>query len=115
MVNEIKTFEERNEEILKQGKQKGFITYEELANALKGLELDADSLDDLYNAFNEHSIAVVSEEEAGAGEDSGTPLLLDDDALTKDLTINVGEGLTSMLDKLVSMLGNFEYFYNLDG
>ena len=33
----------------------------------------------------------------------------------KDLTINVGEGLTSMLDKLISMLGNFEYFYNLDG
>ena len=88
MVNEIKTFEERKEEILKQGKQKGFITYEELANALKGLELDADSLDDLYNAFNEHSIAVVSEDEAGTGEDSGTPLLLDDDALTKDLTIN---------------------------
>jgi hypothetical protein len=33
----------------------------------------------------------------------------------KELTLNVGEGLTSMLDKLVSMLGNFEYFYNLDG
>ena len=33
----------------------------------------------------------------------------------KDLTLNVGEGITSMLDKLVAMLGNFEYFYNLDG
>ena len=33
----------------------------------------------------------------------------------KDLTLNVGEGLTAMLDKLVSMLGNFEYFYNLEG
>ncbi len=33
----------------------------------------------------------------------------------KDLTLNVGEGVTSMLDKLVAMLGNFEYFYNLDG
>lgn len=32
-----------------------------------------------------------------------------------DLVLNVGEGLTSMLDKIVSMLGNFEYFYNLDG
>ena len=32
-----------------------------------------------------------------------------------DLILNVGEGLTSMLDKIVSMLGNFEYFYNLDG
>lgn len=32
-----------------------------------------------------------------------------------DLVLNVGEGLTSMLDKIVTMLGNFEYFYNLDG
>lgn len=31
------------------------------------------------------------------------------------LTLNVGEGITSMLDKLVSMLGNFEYFYDLQG
>ena len=33
----------------------------------------------------------------------------------QDLTLNVGDSLTSMLDKLVSMLGNFEYFYNLNG
>lgn len=32
-----------------------------------------------------------------------------------DLISNVGETLTSMLDKIVSMLGDFEYFYNLDG
>ena len=89
MVNEIKSFEERKEDLVKKGKENGFITYEELANALKGLELDADSLDDLYNTFNENSIAVVSEDEAGTSEDDGgSPLLLDDDVLTKDLTIN---------------------------
>ena len=88
MVNEIKSFEERKEELVKKGKENGFITYEELANALKGLELDADSLDDLYNTFNENSIAIVSEDEAGTDEEGGTPLLLDDDVLTKDLTIN---------------------------
>jgi hypothetical protein len=32
-----------------------------------------------------------------------------------ELVLNVGNGLTTMLDKIVSMLGNFEYFYNLDG
>jgi len=32
-----------------------------------------------------------------------------------DLISNVGESVTSMLDKIVSMLGGFEYFYNLDG
>jgi len=86
MIGEIKTFEERKKELVKIGKEKGYITYEELASALKGLDLDADSLDDLYNAFNENNIAVVSE--ADSTEDGGDKILLDDNALTKDLTIN---------------------------
>lgn len=32
-----------------------------------------------------------------------------------DLISNIGETVTSMLDKIVQMLGNFEYFYDLDG
>ena len=86
MVNEIKSFDERKEELLKLGKKNGFITYEQLANALKGLDLDADALDDLYNVFNENGITIVSEEESGGTD--GEPLLLDDNILTKDLTIN---------------------------
>ena len=61
MVNEIKTFEQRKKELVEEGKKKGYITYETIANALKGLDLDADSLDDLYTAFSENKIAVVSD------------------------------------------------------
>ena len=32
-----------------------------------------------------------------------------------ELIANVGESVTSMLDKIVDMLGEFEYFYDLDG
>ena len=32
-----------------------------------------------------------------------------------DLILNAGEALTSLLDKIVAMLGEYEYFYNLDG
>ena len=89
MINEIKTFEQRKEELVKKGKEKGFITYEELVSELKGLELDGDALDELYNLFNENNIAVVSEEEAQSGGESHVDkILLDDNALTKDLTIN---------------------------
>lgn len=86
-MNEIKTFEERKKELVKIGKEKGYVTYEELAASLRGLELDADSLDDLYNTFNENGIAVVSEEEDGEDSSSGS-LILDDNDLTKDLNIN---------------------------
>ena len=85
-MNEIKTFEERKEELVKIGREKGYVTYEELATALKGLELDADSLDELYNAFSENGIAVVSEDDDSAA--GGEALLLNDDELAKDLNIN---------------------------
>jgi hypothetical protein len=32
-----------------------------------------------------------------------------------DLIANVGETVTSVLDKIKNMLGEFEYFYDLDG
>ena len=89
MLNEIKSFEERKKELVKKGKAKGFITYEELAKSLKGLELDSDALDELYNVFNENNIAIVSEDEdATQGGEDVDKIILDDDALTKDLTIN---------------------------
>ena len=32
-----------------------------------------------------------------------------------DLILNVGEPVTAMLDKIVTMLGQYEYFYDIDG
>ena len=86
MVNEIKTFDERKKDLVELGKKNGYLTYEQLAENLKGLEIDAEDLDDLYNLLNENNIKVVedSTEEEGEGEQ----LILDDNLLTKDLTIN---------------------------
>ena len=84
MFGEIKTFEERKKELIELGKKKGSITYEELAEKLKNLELDADSLDELYNTLNENHIKVVSENE----EDDEDPSGVSNELLTKDLTIN---------------------------
>ena len=83
MFEEIKTFEERKKDLINLGKKKGNITYEELAEHLKGLELDADSLDELYNTLSENNIQVVSE-----GEEDEDPSSISNELLTKDLTIN---------------------------
>ncbi|MFA5602497.1 MAG: RNA polymerase sigma factor RpoD [Bacilli bacterium] len=92
MIKEIKTFEERKEQLFKKGKEKGYITYEQIVEELKGLELDNDSLDDLYNLFNDESIDVVSlaeskelDDEAGK-EDSIE--ILENLADSKDVKIN---------------------------
>ena len=93
MIEEIKDFEKRKEELIKKGKEKGFITYEELANELKGLDLDADLLDELYNSLVENDIEIVSDEsQVGVGdEDAGGESmeeLLQDTTIAKELTIN---------------------------
>ena len=59
-MKEIKTFKEREEELIKEGEAKGYITYEMLAEKLKGLEIDNDLLDELYNKLLEHNITVIS-------------------------------------------------------
>ena len=90
-MNEIKTFEERKEELLKKGKEKGFLTFEELAAALKGLDMDSESLDDLYNFLNDNNIEVVADSEIDEGGESGdgdADLLLEDIEIPKNLSIN---------------------------
>ena len=89
-MKEIKTFEQRKKELIENGKKKGVLTYEELAESLKGLELDSDSLDDLYNAFHENNIEIISEDfdDADDGADDGDTISLEDVALPKNASIN---------------------------
>ncbi len=89
-MKEIKTFEQRKEELLKKGKEKGVLTYEELAENLKGLELDADSLDELYNAFHDNNIEIIPEnfEDEDDSDDDGEEISIEDVALPKNASIN---------------------------
>ena len=88
-VEEIKTFDERKKELIEEGQKKGFITFEELAKALQGLDMDADSLDQLYNSFVEAGISVITEDEASSdGSKKEEVLVLNDEDLTKDVNIN---------------------------
>ena len=77
MVEVIKTLDERKEKLISLGKKQGYITYEQLAEQLKGLEVDSDTLDDLYNALGENNIEIISETTDNSeadDEDHLTPL-----------------------------------------
>ena len=92
MIEEIKTYEERKKELIEKGTEAGYITYEQLATSLKGLDLDSDSLDDLYNSLMEANIQVVTDEdlagEGDAADDGGIEDILKDSTLAKELTIS---------------------------
>ena len=87
-MSEIKTFDERKKTLIKMGKAKGYITFEELAENLKGLELDSDDLDELYNLFHDMGIEVVSEEVEDSGNDSDGGELIGDLSIPKTVSIN---------------------------
>ena len=91
---EIKSFEERKKELIELGKKNNSIlTFEQLAEALKGLDIDNDSLDDLYNSLMENGIDVVAEDAGGADgpkmdSQEEENLVLSDEEITKDININ---------------------------
>ena len=90
MVEEIKTIDERKEKLLKIGQKQGYVTYEQLAEQLKGLEVDSDSLDELYNFLVEANIDIVSEDgtDDANGEEITEDMAVENLTLTKDVKIN---------------------------
>ena len=92
MINEIKTFEERKEELLALGKNNNNrITFEEIAEHLKGIEPDSDLLDDLYNSFVLNNIEIVSSDSFDDEDDDtsgGDVDVLEEISSNKDIKIN---------------------------
>ena len=86
MIGEIKTLEEREKKLIDLGLKQGFITYEQLADELKGLDMDSDALDELYNNLVDAGVNVVSSE--GETEDDATGEEITDTTNVEDLTLS---------------------------
>lgn len=89
MVNNIKTFEERVNDLVKEGKEQGYLTYEQIAKKTIDLDLDSNALDELYNVLTENHIEVKAED-----EDEGSSIDIKDDITdnipdeSKDMSVN---------------------------
>ena len=92
-ISEKDLFEEKKQQLIKKGKENGFITYEILANDLKGIDLDSEELDNLYDALVSAGIEIIAEDDIGSedgdvtgGEDLED--ILKDSTIAKELTVN---------------------------
>ena len=90
MVEEIKTLDERKEKLIALGKKQGYVTYEQLAEHLKGLDIDSDSLDELYNSLVEANVEIVSEDGSDdvSAEEITQDMSIENLTLSKDVKIN---------------------------
>ena len=71
-------------------KDNGVSTFEEMAEHLKGLEPDSDSLDELYNMFVQNGIEIVSNEtnDEPEDDDDDDAGIIINDSPNKDIKIN---------------------------
>ena len=90
MVNNIKTFDERIDDLVKLGKEQGFLTYEQIAKKTIDLDLDSEALDKLYNTLTDNKIEVRAEDEDDNGEiDLKDEVIIDDvPDESKDMSVN---------------------------
>ena len=89
MIGEIKTIEERKKSLIEAGKKLGYVTYEQLVDELKGLDVDSDTLDDLYNTLVENNIEIISETaDNSTDDDDPSSLIVEDLTMSKDIKIN---------------------------
>ena len=90
MVNNIKTFEERVQELVTDGKENGFLTFEQIAKKTIDLDLDSNSLDELYNTLTENQIEVRSEddEEGAINLEEENIEIIDIPNESKDMSVN---------------------------
>ena len=93
-IVEIKSLEDRIKDLIEIGKKQKYVTFEQIVDSLKGLDMDNDSLDEIYNTLMENDIQVVAEGEEEATDEDGVPknleepIILDDAEITKDININ---------------------------
>ncbi|MBP5684692.1 MAG: sigma-70 family RNA polymerase sigma factor, partial [Bacilli bacterium] len=83
--NRVKSIEDRKESLIALGLEKGYVTYEQLADELKGLDIDADTLNDLYDSFLEKNIQIVSEDELN-GNVADVDLIEEPDDILEELS-----------------------------
>ena len=91
MVEGIKTFDERINELVTEGKKQGYLTYEQIVKKTSNLDLDANALDQLYNVLTENGIEVRSEDEADGGTtiDTNEEIIIDNvPDESKDMSVN---------------------------
>ena len=56
-IVEIKSLDDRINDLIEMGKEKKYVTFEQIVESLKGLDVDNDSLDKIYNELMENDYA----------------------------------------------------------
>lgn len=63
------TLDQAKEQVIQQGKKRGVITYDEIAERLSAFELDSDQMDEFYEYLGEKGIDIIGQSDEDEDED----------------------------------------------
>jgi len=64
-MKEIKTLEQRKQILFDKGSKRGYVTYDEIAEEMKQIDIEVDQLDELYSELSDAKIDIVSGDKNG--------------------------------------------------
>ncbi|MHB9095080.1 MAG: RNA polymerase sigma factor region1.1 domain-containing protein, partial [Eubacteriales bacterium] len=94
------------QELIEKGKKRGILTYTEIMNALQGVELNPEQIDDIYEKLASVGIDVVPEVPELEPLDSGViEAEVEEDDIEVDLTVPDGIGIDDPVRMYLKEIG----------
>ena len=81
------SIEEIKDQLLKDGKKDGKLTYEEIGDAFEKYEIDSDDIDELYKVFEKEGINLVDKKDS-KGDDDEVDVTKEDLSVPKGVTVD---------------------------
>ena len=82
------SIEEIKDQLLKDGKKDGKLTYEEIGDAFEKYEIDSDDVDELYKVFEKEGINLVDKKDSKGDDDDEVDVTKEDLSVPKGVTVD---------------------------
>ncbi|WP_277219074.1 RNA polymerase sigma factor RpoD [Peptoniphilus vaginalis] len=82
------SIEEIKDQLLKDGKKDGKLTYEEIGDAFEKYEIDSDDIDELYKVFEKEGINLVDKKDSKDDDDDEVDVTKEDLSVPKGVTVD---------------------------
>ncbi|ABZ84553.1 RNA polymerase sigma factor rpod [Heliomicrobium modesticaldum Ice1] len=93
-------------DLIAKGKKKGVLTYQEIMDALQGVEMTADQVDDIYEQLGNMGIDVVPENtESESLDKAEEPIIREEEEIEVDLSVPEGVGIDDPVRMYLKEIG----------
>ncbi|KAB2954578.1 RNA polymerase sigma factor RpoD [Heliorestis acidaminivorans] len=93
------------QDLISKGKQKGILTYQEIMDALQGVEMSTEQIDEVYEQLGNLGIDVVPENAEEPLDKGEEPLIREEEEIEVDLSVPEGVGIDDPVRMYLKEIG----------